>query len=108
MFQSFTHINGTKISIYRKNLEHLDSPLEIKLVDLSGRMTSIFSYNDSIDQLNVPLDTKQMLQKTIKYRECCLMKNHILEEHQSQFPEGKTFPAIFGDKPRSSSHNISK
>ncbi|CAF3481511.1 unnamed protein product [Adineta steineri] len=104
----FTHINGTKISIYRKNLEHLDSPLEIKLVDLSGRMTSIFSYNDSIDQLNVPLDTKQMLQKTIKYRECCLMKNHILEEHQSQFPEGKTFPAIFGDKPRSSSHNISK
>ncbi|UJR23686.1 hypothetical protein I4U23_026669 [Adineta vaga] len=104
----FTHINGTKISIYRKNLEHLDSVLEIKLVDSSGRMTSIFNYNDCIEQLNVPLDTKQMLQKAIKYRESCLMKNQILEEHQAQFPDGKTFPAIFGDKPRLSSHNISK
>jgi hypothetical protein len=36
------------------------------------------------------------------------MKNQILEEHQAQFPEGKTFPAIFGEKPRSSSYNISK
>jgi hypothetical protein len=62
----FIHINGTKISIYRKNLEHIDSPLEMKLVDSSGRMTSIFNYNDCIEQLNVPLDTKQMLQKTIK------------------------------------------
>jgi hypothetical protein len=29
-------------------------------------MTSIFNYNDCIEQLNVPLDTKQMLQKAIK------------------------------------------
>ncbi|CAF3383508.1 unnamed protein product [Rotaria socialis] len=104
----FTHTHGTKISIYRKNLEHLDSPLQIKLVDSSGRMTSIFNYDDCIEQLNVPLDTKQMIQKAIKFRECCLIKNQLLEEHQSQFPEGKTFPAIFGEKPRSSSHNISK
>jgi polo-like kinase 4 len=97
----FTHINGTKISIYRKNLEDANSQLEIKLVDPSGRMTSIFNYNDSIEQLNVPLDTKQMLQKTIKFRECCLRKNQILEEHHAQFPEGKTFPAIFGEKSRS-------
>ena len=62
----YTHSNGTKISIYRKNLEYLDSPLEIKLVDPSGRMTSIFNYDDGIDQLNVPLDTRQMLQKAIK------------------------------------------
>ena len=54
--------------IYRKNLEHFDSPLEIKLVDASGRMTSIFNYQDSIEQLNVPLDTKQMLQKAIKVK----------------------------------------
>ncbi|CAF3889461.1 unnamed protein product [Rotaria magnacalcarata] len=104
----FTHTRGTKISIYRKNLEHLDSPLQIKLVDSSGRMTSIFNYDDCIEHLNVPLDTKQMIQKAIKFRECCLIKNQLLEEHQSQFPEGKTFPAIFGEKPRSSSHNISK
>jgi len=29
-------------------------------------MTSIFNYDDCIEQLNVPLDTKQMLQKAIK------------------------------------------
>jgi hypothetical protein len=29
-------------------------------------MTSIFNYHDAIEQLNVPLDTKQMLQKTVK------------------------------------------
>ena len=65
----FTHTHGTKISIYRKNLEHLDSPLQIKLVDSSGRMTSIFNYDDCIEQLNVPLDTKQMIQKAIKVDE---------------------------------------
>ena len=59
-------MNGTKLSIYRKNLELADSPLEIKLIDPSGRMTSTFSYEDCIDQLNVPLDTKQMLHKAIK------------------------------------------
>lgn len=52
--------------MYRKNLEDLNSPLEIKLVDSSGRMTSIFNYHDCVEQLNVPLDTKQMLQKAIK------------------------------------------
>lgn len=62
----FTHSNGTKISINRKNLEEFDSPLEIKHVDPSGRITSIFNYEDSIELLNVPLDTKQMLQKAIK------------------------------------------
>jgi hypothetical protein len=100
----------------------------MKLVDASGRMTSIFNYNDCIEQLNVPLDTKQMLQKAMRvrvtknievvnalgllsfqYRECCLLKNRILEEHQAQFPEGKTFPAIFGERPRSlPSHHLSK
>jgi hypothetical protein len=73
----FIHINGTKISIYRKNLEHIDSPLELKLVDSSGRMTSIFNYNDCIEQLNVPLDTKQMLQKTIKVF-CFISKYYYL------------------------------
>ena len=68
----FTHVNGTKISIYRKNLENLDSPLEIKLVDPSGRMTSIFNYDDCIEQLNVALDTKQMLQKAIKVNWCSI------------------------------------
>lgn len=33
------------------------------------------------------------------------MKNQLLEDHQAQFPEGKTFPAIFGEKPRSSLTN---
>ena len=37
-----------------------------------------------------------------------MYKDIFNEEHQTQFPEGKTFPAIFGEKPRSSSHNILK